>query len=107
MMWELVNEVLLGHGVKIWQILAAHDARCSLKHKQMVHIRPGSEVAPQSDIFAIGKQFNCSFRKKSVVFRGRRRRWTENQFVRHDKLKVVRAMLSGTITLFTPSTTTQ
>ena len=55
--------------------------------------------------FAIRKWFNCSFRKKLVVFRGRRRRWTENQFVQHERLKVVRATLSGTITLFTPPTT--
>ena len=60
-----------------------------------------------AESFASRKWFNWSFRKKVVVFRRRRRCWTENQFVRHDSLKVVRATLSGTITLFTPSTTTQ
>ena len=55
---------------------------------------------------SIRKWFNWSFRKKLVVFRGRRRCRTENQFVRHEKLKVVRATLSGTITLFTPLPTT-
>ena len=58
-----------------------------------------------AESFATGKWFNCSFRKKLVVFRGRRRCWTENQFVRHERLKVVRATLSATITLFTPPTT--
>lgn len=57
--------------------------------------------------FALRKWFNWSFRKKLVVFRGRRCCWTENQFVRHEKAKVVRATLSGTITLFTTPTTTQ
>ena len=57
--------------------------------------------------FAIRKWFNWSFRKKVVVFRGRRRCWTENQFVLHEKAKVVRATLSGTSTLFTTPSTTQ